>query len=262
MLDVARNFQPKENVLRVLDLMSRYKLNTFHFHITDDEGWRLEIPGLPELTEVGSRRGHSARQEDRLPPAYGSGPDVRNPYGSGYYRRSDYIEMLQYAAARHIEVIPEIEMPGHARAAVVSMAVRARRMAQAGKSDANEYLLSDPQDQSVYESAQNYSDNVMNPGLPSTYTFIEHVVTEIVALHKAAGVPLRTMHVGGDELPDGAWERSPACRALMNREHLKTRADLWDYFYARVNALLQHHGVALAGWEEIGARTVSVGGHT
>ena len=260
MLDVARNFQPKAAVLRVLDLMSRYKLNTLHFHLTDDEGWRIEIPGLPELTSVGSRRGHAARQDDRLPPAYGSGAAVDNPYGSGYYTRADYIEILQYAAARHIEVIPEIELPGHARAAVVSMAARARRLAQTAKTDADQYLLADPQDKSVYESAQSYTDNVMNPGLPSTYAFIDHVVTEMVALHRAAAVPLRTLHVGGDELPQGAWERSPASQALMQREHLKSGAELWNYFYARVGALLAHHGLALAGWEEIGAHTVTIGG--
>ncbi len=260
MLDVARNFQPKSEVLRVLELMSCYKLNTLHFHLTDDEGWRIEIPGLPELAAVGSRRGYSQHQDDRLPPAYGSGPDVDNRYGSGNYTRADYIEILQYASARHIEVIPEIELPGHARAAVVSMAARARRLTHAAPAEASQYLLSDPEDQSVYESSQGYTDNVMNPGLPSTYAFIEHVVSEMVALHRAAGVPLRTLHVGGDELPQGAWERSPACKALMGREHLKSGAELWNYFYARVGVILARHGVALAGWEEVGAHTVEVGG--
>lgn len=260
MLDVARNFQPKSEVLRVLELMSRYKLNTLHFHLTDDEGWRIEIPGLPELTGVGSRRGYSQHQDDRLPPAYGSGPDVNNRYGSGYYTRADYIEILRYAAARHIEVIPEIEMPGHARAAVVSMAARARRLAQTTTAQAEQYLLADPEDKSVYESAQAYTDNVMNPGLPSTYVFIEHVASAMVALHRAAGVPLRTLHVGGDELPQGAWERSPACKALMGREHLKSGAELWNYFYTRVGKMLTRRGVALAGWEEVGAHTVELGG--
>ena len=262
MMDVARNFQTKDQVKRVLDLMARFKLNTFHFHLTDDEGWRLEIAGLPELTAIGSRRGHSAQQRDRLPPAYGSGPDVRNPYGTGYYRRADYIEILRYAAARHIEVIPEIEMPGHARAAVVSMAARAEQLKQAGNAKANEFLLHDPQDQSVYQSAQSYSDNVLNPALPSTYAFIDHVVAELVALHRTAGVPLHTIHMGGDELPDGAWDRSPACRALMQREHLKTQADLWDYFYARVGSLLERHGLRVSGWEELGTRAVNVNGQT
>src|SRR5262249_3160313 len=158
-------------------------LNTLHFHLTDDEGWRLEIAGLPELTEVGSRRGHSTRQQDRLPPAYGPGPNVSNSYGTGYYRRVDYIEILRYAAARQIKVIPEIERPGHARAALISMAARARRLAEVQGSNTNEYLLTEPQDKSAYESAQNYHDNVLNPGLPSTYLFIDHVVTDLVALH-------------------------------------------------------------------------------
>jgi hexosaminidase len=260
MLDVARNFQPKAAVLRVLDLMARFKLNTLHFHLTDDEGWRIEIPGLPELTAIGSRRGHAQLHDDRLPPAYGSGPEVGNAYGSGYYTRADYVEILKYAAARHIEVVPEIELPGHARAAMVSMAARTRGLAHTAGADANQYRLADPEDKSVYESAQSYTDNVMNPGLPSTYAFIEHVVTEMIALHQAAGVPLHTLHVGGDELPQGAWERSPAAQALMKREHLKSGADLWNYFYGRVGALLAHHGLALAGWEEIGAHTVSIGG--
>ena len=260
MLDVARNFQPKPVVLRVLDLMARYKLNVFHFHLTDDEGWRLEIAGLPELTEVGARRGHIGTAGEHLPPAYGSGPDVRGPMGSGYYTRADYIEILRHAAALHIEVIPELEMPGHARAAVVAMAERARRRAAQGRSDADEYLLHDRADRSEYSSAQRYRDNVMNPALPSTYAFIAHVADEVAAMHRAAGVPLRTLHVGGDELPGGAWERSPACAELMRREHLAGRDGLWDYFYGRVARLLRDRGLRTAGWEELGARRVRTPG--
>ena len=114
MLDVARNFQPKASVLRTLDLLARYKLNVLHFHLTDDEGWRVEIPSLPELTSVGARRGHTLDSSRFLPPSYGSGPDVDRPYGSGFLSRADYAEILRYAAARHIEVVPEIEMPGRA----------------------------------------------------------------------------------------------------------------------------------------------------
>ena len=125
-LDVARNFQSKQVVFKWLDLMARYKLNKFHFHLTEDEGWRLEIAGLPELTSIGAVRGHSAKPGVRLQPAYGSGPDADDPHGSGYYSRADYIEILRYAAARHIEVIPEIEMPGHPRPA--AQACRARRV--------------------------------------------------------------------------------------------------------------------------------------
>ncbi|MDE2219660.1 MAG: carbohydate-binding domain-containing protein [Gammaproteobacteria bacterium] len=252
MLDVARNFQSKATVLRVLDLMARFKLNVFHFHLTDDEGWRLEIPGLPELTSIGARRGHVGATVDCLPPAYGSGPDAGNPFGSGYFSRADYIEILRYAAARHIEVIPELEMPGHARAAVVAMAERARRFEAEGRAAADQYLLNDRADRSEYQSAQHYTDNVMNPALPSTYAFIGHVIAEVAAMHRAAGVPLRTLHMGGDELPSGAWERSPACAALMRREGLADRTAVWDYFYGRVERLLRIHGVRTSGWEELG----------
>jgi hexosaminidase len=256
-LDVARNFQPKATVFKLLDLMARYKLNAFHFHLTDDEGWRLEIKGLPELVTVGARRGHTLDPTLHLPPAYGSGPDVGDPYGSGYYRRADYIEILKYAAARHIEVIPEIEMPGHARAAVRAMESRFHQLNHVGRA-ANQYLLSDLADKSEYRSAQLYTDNVINPGLPSTYAFIERVVSEVAALHKEAGVPLRTIHVGGDELPNGAWEGSPACLAMMKRQKVDSTAELWNYFYTRVDEILRKQGLLASGWEELGARKVQL----
>lgn len=259
-LDVARNFQPKASVLRLLDLMARYKLNKFHFHLTDDEGWRLEIPGLPELTTVGARRGHTLDSRQHLQPAYGSGPDVRDPAGSGFYTATDYIEIVRYAAARHIEVIPEIEMPGHARAAVKAMESRFRQLEQAGRPDASRYLLNDPEDKSEYRSPQLYTDHVMNPGLPSTYVFIEHVLAELVALHKKAGVALHTIHVGADELPNGAWEKSPATLALMKREKLASTAEVWDYFYDRVDRMLRQRGLFASGWEELGARKVKLHG--
>ncbi|MYM81579.1 family 20 glycosylhydrolase [Duganella sp. FT50W] len=253
-LDVARNFQPKEVVMKTLDLMATYKLNKLHFHLTDDEGWRLEIGGLPELTSIGAVRGHSALEGVRLPPAYGSGPRINDPHGSGYYTRADYIEILRYAAARHIEVIPEVEMPGHARAAVKSMEARYHHMTAAGDKDAAQFLLTDFDDRSVYRSPQQYNDHVINAGLESSYAFIDHVVGQIAAMHREAGVPLTTMHVGGDELPLGAWERSPASQALMRREQLASIADLWDYFYDRVDGILRKHGVTASGWEELGAR--------
>ena len=259
-LDVARNFQTKTAVFRLLDLMARYKLNTFHFHLTDDEGWRIEIPGLPELTTVGGRRGHALDTRDHLQPAYGSGPDVADPYGSGFYSASDYIEIVQYAALRHIEVIPEIEMPGHARAAVKAMESRYHRLSSTDITAARKYLLSDLQDRSVYRSAQLYTDHLMNPGMPSTYTFVEKVMGEMVRLHRKAGVPLRTLHVGADELPNGAWEKSPATHALMQREKLTDTTQVWDYFYQRVDQMLRKHGLKAAGWEELGARKVKLRG--
>ncbi|MBI1751822.1 MAG: carbohydate-binding domain-containing protein [Acidobacteria bacterium] len=259
MLDVARNFQSKEAVLRVLDLMGQLKLNVLHFHLTDDEGWRLEIPSLPELTSVGSQRGFGGAGA-MLPPSWGSGPEAGKTPGSGFYSRRDFIEILRYATVRHIEVIPEIEMPGHARAAVLSMKERARRLHAAGDPQAEAFLLQDPGDQSKYTSVQLYSDNVMDPGLPSTFAFIERVVDEIQTQFQEAGAPLRTLHMGGDELPAGAWAGSPASLRRIAEAKLKGPGDLWYDFYGRVQALLQRRGIATAGWEEIALRRTSLDG--
>jgi hexosaminidase len=244
MLDVARNFHPKAAVLRTLDLMARYKLNVFHMHLTDDEGWRVEIAGLPELTTVGARRGHTLDSRQFLQPAFGSGPLVGRPYGSGFYSRADYIEIVRYAAARHIEVIPEIEMPGHARAAIKSMEARTD----------STYRLSDPQDRSVYESVQGYPDNVINPALESTYRFIDKVVSELAAMHREAGAPLRHIHMGGDEVPRGVWVGSPAVQAYMQAHSLTNVDDLWFAFYGRIEQILKAQGLAPSGWEEIAVR--------
>jgi hexosaminidase len=261
MMDVSRNFQPKAQVLRVIDLMARYKLNVLHFHMTEDEAWRVEIDGLPELTSVGARRGHTLDSAEFLPPAWGSGPDVTNPYGSGYYTRAEYQEILKYAAARHVEVVPEIEMPGHARAAIKAMEARARRLRAAGdEKAATQYLLSDPEDKSVYTSAQLYHDNIMNPALDSTYAFIERVVDELVLIHQEAGVPLRNLHMGGDEVPRGVWERSPAVAAYLKQHGLAATDELWYVFYGRVEQILKKHGLPLAGWEEIGLRSTRLDG--
>ena len=253
-LDVARNFQSKRRVLQIIDLMARVKLNRLHLHLSDDEGWRLQISTLPELTSYGAKRGYSQNQEARLPSAYGSGPGCDDPHGSGFYTQADYVQILQYAHARHIEVIPEVEMPGHARAAVKSMEYRARRLRDAGAKDWDRYLLSDPLDQSKYRTAQLYTDNVINPGMPGAYRFVREVIEEIAALHRRAGVPLKTIHVGADELPAGAWEGSEAAHGEMRRLHLKTTADLWDHFYDFVDETARANGARISGWEELGMR--------
>jgi len=247
MLDVARNFQTKKQVLKLLDLMALYKLNTFHFHLNDDEGWRLEIPALPELTQVSGKRGHNLSEEHNLQPTLGSGPYTDNPYGSGYYTRADYIEILKYAADRHIQVIPEIESPGHARAAIKAMASR----------NDPKYLLHEPGDSSVYRSVQYWNDNVMNVALPSVYNFIETLTTEIKAMYDEAGAPLKTIHYGGDEVPAGVWEKSPAVKLLMSKHpEIQTPDDLWVYYYNRVNDILKSHGLYMTAWEEVGTRKV------
>jgi hexosaminidase len=262
MLDVARNFQPKNEVLKVLNVMALYKMNILHFHLNDDEGWRIEIPGLPELTDVGAKRGHSAGQQAILPPSYGSGPQGDNPFGSGYFSKADYIEILKYATVRHITVIPEIESPGHARAAIKSMDARYRKYMKKGlKAEAEQYLLRDLTDSSVYRSVQGWNDNVINPALPSTYKFITKVTDELVKMYKEANAPLKTIHMGGDEVPEGVWARSSAVNGLMARDtSIKSVYGMWKYYFSRVNDILKQNKLYLYGWEEIGLKRTVING--
>lgn len=254
-LDVARNFQDRESVLRLLDVMGMYKLNKFHFHLTDDEGWRLAINQIPELTEVGGRRGHTETEEQFLAPAYGSGPDPTpgKSFGSGWYSRDDYIEILQFANDRHIEVIPEIDVPGHARAAIKGMEVRFNRLSEFGEAEQAEmYRLADPEDQSEYLSVQGYDDNVMNVCRESTYNFMGLVFDEVIAMHEEAGVPLNMIHVGGDEVPEGAWTESPVCDQYMEEHNIERASDLFGHFFTRLESMLEERGLQMAGWEEVG----------
>jgi hexosaminidase len=251
MLDVARHFADVETVLRLLDCMARYKLNRFHFHLTDDEGWRLPVTALPELTEVGARRGVGSGDSPCLPPSFGSGARVDAPAGSGHYTHDEFIAILRYAHARHIEVVPEFNMPGHARAAVQAMRVRHERLLAAGDSEgANAYRLDDPDDASVYESVQLWHDNVICIARPSVDRFVDTVVTEVAALYRRAGVPLRAIHTGGDEVPHGAWLGSPLCRERMAEHGWTDVADLRADFVARCRAILARHGLAFAGWDD------------
>ncbi|WP_223466265.1 family 20 glycosylhydrolase [Massilia soli] len=261
MLDVARHFAGKETVMRLLDCMARFKLNRFHFHLTDDEGWRLQIAALPELTDIGARRGVAAKGEPSLPPSFGSGADVAASAGSGYYNAGQFTEILRYAHARHIEVVPEFNMPGHARAAVMAMRERYDRLRAAGDIEgASEYLLSDPGDESVYESVQLWHDNVICIALPSVDRFIDTVVSEVASLYRSAGVPLRTVHTGGDEVPAGAWLGSPICHARMKEQGWTEVSQLHADFVQRCRRILARHGLAYAGWEETALIHACVGG--
>ena len=252
-LDVARNFHSKETVLKLLDLMSQYKLNKFHFHITDDEGWRLEIPGLPELTEVGSKRGHTTDELNNLIPHYGSGPEVKGSTGTGFYTRADFIEILQFANSKHIEVIPEIDIPSHARAAIKSMGARYKKyMDQNNKEEARKYLLHDFEDKSEYSSAQNFSDNIVCVCQESTYDFVDKVITEVVKIFEEADVPLITIHSGGDELPYGPWQKSPVCeKFIASNSEVNHTDELHAYFMKRFKVIMDKKGLNTAGWEEI-----------
>ena len=263
-LDVARNFQSIESVKRLIDLMSVYKLNKFHFHLTDDEGWRIEIDGLPELTEVGGRRGHTETEENHLIPSYGSGPDpaTGDSFGSGWYSRVQYMDILRFASERHIEVIPEIDVPGHARAAIVAMKSRAARLEAEGESEAAaEFRLDEPEDQSEYRSIQNFDDNVINVCQESTYRFLEHVINDVVAMHNEAGAPLTTVHVGGDEVPAGVWTNSPACSTLETEEGISGKNELEQYFFSRLEGMLTSKNLKMAGWEEVAFMQDEEGNH-
>jgi hexosaminidase len=257
MLDVARHFSSRETVLRLLDCMACYKLNKLHLHLTDDEGWRLHIDALPELTAIGSKRG-VARDGKRmpleacsLPPSFGSGADIDSSAGTGYYDAADFIAILRYAHVRHIEVIPEFNMPGHARAAVLAMRARHDRLRAAGDIEgAQRYLLSDQEDASSYESVQMWRDNVICIALPSVDRFIDTVVAHVAALYREAGVPLRAVHTGGDEVPLGAWLGSPVCQHLMRERGWNDVGQLHADFVERCRVILANHGLAFAGWEE------------
>ncbi|PHN02956.1 family 20 glycosylhydrolase [Flavilitoribacter nigricans] len=261
MLDIARNFNDLTAIKKLIDGMAFYKLNKLHLHLTDDEGWRLEIPGLPELTDVGARRGHTADEADRLAPAYGSGPGGEGSHGTGYLSRSDFIELLQYATRRHIEVIPELNMPGHARAAIKSMEARYRKMSVDNDlASAEAYRLADPEDQSEYRSVQYYPDNVVCVCCEGTYRFYEKVVDEVRAMYTEAGAVLTTIHTGGDEVPGGVWTASPACADLIDQEpDINSTAELPTYFFSRISQILADRGLKAAGWEEIAMQKVEGG---
>ncbi len=261
LIDAARNFHPEPEILKFLDAMALYKMNRLELHLDDDEGWRLQVPSLPELTSVGGFRGQTVREMHRLYPSFGSGP-YANPaisHGSGYFTGRQFVKILRYARERHIEVVPEIESPGHSRAAIVAMKARAARLTAAGKPlAAAEYLLSDPHDQSVYGSVQGWNDNVINVCEPSTYRFYGAVIDRLQALYRRAGLRLRVMSLGGDEVPAGVWERSPACASLLRSDKRPLSgagphsvAALPAYFFQRMAGMLQRRGIRMAGWDDV-----------
>ncbi len=254
-LDVSRNFQSVETVKRLLDAMAFYKLNKFHFHLTDDEGWRLEIKAFPELTEVGGRRGHTHDEREYMIPSYGSGPDPDPDasMGSGWYTQEEYIEILRYAGERHIEVMPEIDVPGHARAALIGMKARYDRLIAENKvEEADRYRIHDPEDESEYMSIQRWDDNVINVCQESTYRFLGVIFDEIIEMHRAAGVPLISIHIGGDEVPEGVWVESPKCQALLEEsDELDSIDQLQVWFFGRMKQMLAERDIIMSGWEEI-----------
>jgi hexosaminidase len=238
-LELARNFLGLNEVLKVIEQMAAYKLNSLHLHLSDDEGWRLEIPSLPELTALGSNRCFDLTEKTCLMSQLGSGPTTTSS-GTGFLKQADFVAILKAAKARYIDVIPEFDMPGHARAAVKSMQTRTDTT----------YALSDPQDMSTYETVQYYSDNAINACLDSTYAFVGKVMDDVNAMYTQAGATLHTWHIGADEVAAGAWTKSPACQALFADGGVPSAAYLQGYFIEKVNALAKARGFAIRGWSD------------
>ncbi|MGL5334805.1 MAG: beta-N-acetylhexosaminidase [Enterovibrio sp.] len=280
MVDVARNFHSKEAILRTIEQMAAYKMNKLHMHLSDDEAWRLEIPALPELTEVGANRCHDLSETSCLLPQLGSGPDKNND-GTGFFSRADYIEILKFAKARGIEVIPEFDMPAHARAAVMSMEARYRKYSALGDmAKANEYRLTDPNDTSNITTVQFYNkQSFINPCMDSSQRFVDKLIAEVKAMHDEAGLPLTAWHFGGDEaknirLGGGyqdpkteevvAWKgnidksvedkplsKSPICQSLVASGKVKGFDELPSHFAEQVSKMVAKHGIAsFQAWQD------------
>jgi hexosaminidase len=213
MLDSARHYQPPGFIKRLIDAMALHKLNVLHWHLTDDQGWRLEIRKYPALTETGARR-------------MTAGADSR-PYG-GFYTQDEVRDLVAYAAARQVTIVPEIEMPGHAQAAIASYP----RLGTGGA----------PPPVSPDWGVHDYLYNVDEP----TFAFLEDVLTEVIALF-----PGEYIHVGGDEAVKTRWHSSPRVQARMRELGLADEAALQGWFVARIGRFLDAHGRRLIGWDEI-----------
>lgn len=220
-LDVCRHFFPLSFVKRYIDLIALYKMNTFHWHLTDDQGWRIEIKRYPELTRTGSRRkgtmvGRYSKQEyDSI------------PYG-GFYTQEEIKDVVAYAAKRHITVVPEIEMPGHAVAAIASYPW----LSCTGKQ------LEVERGWGVFEDVFCTKDSV--------FTFLENVLDEVIPLF-----PGTYIHIGGDESPKTRWKACPTCQQVIKREKLKDEHELQSYFIKRIEKYVSSKGRKIIGWDEI-----------
>ncbi len=221
-LDVGRHFQPVAFVKRYIDLMALYKLNTFHWHLTEDQGWRIEIKKYPRLTEIGSCRKETMVAKN-FAPYVGDG----TPH-CGFYTQDEVREVVAYAAARNVTVIPEIEMPGHALAAIT----------------AYPELACTPGPFEVL-TIWGVSDDILCPS-ERTFEFLQDVLTEVLALF-----PSRMIHIGGDEAPKVRWKASPLAQEIITRERLKDEHELQSWFIRRIDTWLAARGRRLVGWDEI-----------
>lgn len=220
-LDVARNFMPKEEVLKFIDRLAMHKLNTFHWHLTDDQGWRIEIKKYPKLTEIGSKRTDTML-------VYGNPGKYEGKPHEGFYTQRDIREVVAYAKARHVTVVPEIEMPGHAQAAIAAYP----ELGNTGKPLPVATIWG------VIENVFNVED--------STIKFLQDVLVEVMALF-----PSEFIHIGGDECPKSQWKASPAAQAKMKKLGLKDEHELQSWFVSQMDTFLDSKGRRLIGWSEI-----------
>lgn len=225
MLDVSRHFCPKPDVERLLDLMALHKLNVFHWHLVDDQGWRIEIKKYPKLTQVGAWRDNVGFGFDHSSTT-NYGPNGR--YG-GFYTQNDIREVVAYAAARHITIVPEIEMPGHSGAALAAYP----QFSCSGK------LREVP-------SSGGVRYNVYCAGNDATFGFIQDVLTEVMGLF-----PGKYIHIGGDEVTKTYWEHCPLCQERIKTEGLHNEEELQSYFIRRIEKFINSKGRTLIGWSEI-----------
>ena len=253
LLDISRNFYGPKKIKQILDYLSFFKINHLDFRLTDDEGWRLEIPGLEELTEVGSKRGFTIDESNNLIPIYGSGPDSNLSPGSGYLSKADFIDILKYANDRNITIIPQISYPSHIRSAIVSMNARYQKYMRLGDKDqAEKYLLIDPDDESEYYSAQGFDDNIVCICRESAFNFYEKVIDEVYLMYQEAGIKMKKFGVGADELPFGAWRKSPLCDKFMEEKSITGDYDaLYQYQQRRIYDKLSSYGLTMTGWDDI-----------
>ena len=225
MLDVCRHFFSVDEVKKFIDILALHKMNRFHWHLTEDQGWRIEIKKYPNLTKVGSTRKETivGRYSKKETPKYDG-----KPYG-GYFTQDEVREVVRYATERYIEVIPEIDMPGHMVAALASYP-------ELGCT------------KGPYEVRTRWgiSKDVLCAGRESTFEFVEGVLDEILELF-----PSKYIHVGGDECPKHRWKECPDCQRRIQEEGLKDEFELQSYFIHRVEKYLAKHGRHLIGWDEI-----------
>jgi hexosaminidase len=239
MFDVSRHFFTKAEVKQFIDQMVRYKFNLLHMHLTDDEGWRIQIKAYPRLTEVGAWNVKKVGYFGTFsPPA----PDEPRNFG-GFYTQEDIKELVQYAKERFVNILPEIDVPGHSLAAVVSYPeLSCTPEASTYHVRSGEEIM----DWSKGAPPIALVDNTLCPANEKVYQFLDKVLTEVAALF-----PFQYIHMGGDECPKNYWEKMPEIKALMEKEKLKNMEEVQSYFEKRLEKIVESKGKKFMGWDEI-----------